>query len=124
MPRRKVHEPERLGKQSPPQTPEEQENLMIGLAMQQAEDMLREGRAPTGVLVHFLTLATEREKAAIKKLEADAEMSVAKAGYVRMQQKHEQDYQAVVDAFHGYGGNTGVLNNREKEIDYNEDYPQ
>lgn len=95
---------------------------MIGLSMQQAEQMLREGRAPTGVVMHFLRLATQREQAAVKKLNADAEMSVAKADYVRMQQQHEQDYNAVVEAFRSYGGNTGVLNSLDNSDDLMNDY--
>lgn len=118
MPRRSTKEPERVGKQAPPRTPEEQENLMIGLSMQQAERMLREGHAPTGVVMHFLRLATEKEKSQVRKLNAEAEMAVAKSDYVKMQQKHEQDYQNVVDAFRGYGGNSGVLNSTELNEQY------
>ena len=92
---------------------------MISLAMQQAEEMLRSGNAPTGVVMHFLKQATEKERAQTRKLNADADMATAKADYVKTQQKHEQDYQEVVNAFCGYGGNIGVLNGAEdKEGDY------
>lgn len=130
MRKRNTNEPERIGKQAPPRTPEEQENIMIGLAMQQAERMLREGNAPVGVVTHFLHLATERERAQVEKVKAEAEMAIAKADYVRMQQKHEQDYQNVVDAFRGYGGNTGVLNSTERnevydfDVDFDDRYKQ
>lgn len=100
---------------APPRTLTEQENLMISLSMKQAEDMLREGRAPAAVVVHFLKLATESTKAQNRKLNADAEMATAKAEYVRMQQKHEQDYNRVVEAFKGYGGNSGVLNGHDED---------
>ena len=35
---------------------------MIALAVDQAEKMLREGTAPTQVVLHYLKLATTREK--------------------------------------------------------------
>lgn len=108
---------QRRGKQAPPRTPEEQENLLISLAMTQAEEMLRSGEAPTGVVVHFLKLATEQERAKTRKLNADADMASAKSDYIQMQQKHEQDYQEVVAAFRGYGGNAGVLNSNGSEDD-------
>ena len=122
MSRRSTNEPKRYGKQAPARTPEEQENLMIGLSMQQAEQMLREGRAPTGVVMHFLRLATAKENAQVRKLNAEADMAAARSDYVKMQQQHEQDYNAVVEAFHCYGGNSGVLNASDRNEDYDLDY--
>ena len=122
MPRRTSDEPRRRGKQAPPRTPEEQENIMISLSMQQAEEMLRAGNAPPGVVMHFLRLATDKERAQTRKLNADAEVASAKADYVRTQQKHEQDYNEVLNAFRGYGGNTGVLNQAERQDDAYYDY--
>lgn len=120
MSKKDINEPKRRGKHAPARTPEEQENIMISLAMQQAEEMLRSGNAPTGVVMHFLKQATEKERAQTRKLNADADMATAKADYVKTQQKHEQDYQEVINAFRGYGGNMGVLNgseNDEEQID-------
>ena len=122
MPKKGTHEPIRRGKQAPARTPEEQENVMIGLSMQQAEQMLREGRAPVGVIMHFLKLATQREDAQVRKLNAEAEMAAARSDYLKIQQQHEQDYEAVVNAFRGYGGNTGVLNDSDKNVDYDGGY--
>lgn len=122
MPRGSSKQSESRRNLAPPQTPEEQEQQLISLAMNQAREMLLTGNAPTGVVMHFLRLATEKERAQTRKLNADAEMAVAKSDYVRMQQKHEQDYQEVVTAFKGYGGNTGVLNSSEKEEIDNPDY--
>lgn len=120
MPRRSTNEPKRRGKQAPPRTPEEQENLMISLSMQQAEELLRTGKAPTGVVMHFLKLATEKERAQTRKLNADAEMAIAKSEYVKTQQRHEQDYQEVLNAMRGYGINSGVMNDTELHEDYND----
>lgn len=120
MARKRTQSDERVGKQAPPETVEEYEKLLMGLAMRQAEQQLREGRAPVAVVTHYLKLATEAEKAKVRKLEADANMSVAKADYIATQRQHEQDYQSVVNAFKGYGGNSGVLNNSDDNEVYDD----
>ena len=59
-------------KPTPPAlTREGRENQLIDLAIDQAEKELREGTASSQVLVHYLKLASTREKREKEKMEAE-----------------------------------------------------
>lgn len=104
----------------PVRTQEAQENLMINLAMKQAEDMLREGRAPSQVVVHFLKLATEKTKFENEKLKADAELSKAKSELVQTQKEADEKYEEVINALKSYGLGSGVLTDDHSTQEYYE----
>lgn len=57
---------------------EERENQMISLAVERAEKQIRDGTASSQVLVHYLKLATTREKLEQEKLRQENEMLKAK----------------------------------------------
>lgn len=59
-------------------TPEEQENLMISLAVDLAQRQLEEGTASTAVVTHFLRLATTREQLEKQRLEEENKLLRAK----------------------------------------------
>ena len=101
-------------KTAPVRTPEAQEQLMINLSMKQAEQMLRDGRAPAQIVVHFLKLATEKAKYENEKLKAETEMAISKSDLMKSQQHSEELYAKAIEAFKSYGG----VSSYEEEDDY------
>lgn len=105
-------------KQSPPRTPEAQEQRMINLSMKQAEQMLMEGRAPSQIVVHFLKLATEKAKLENEKLKAETEMSRSKSEVMQSQKHSEELYERAIRAFKSYGGDSMNSSLPDDEEDY------
>lgn len=93
-----------LKRKPPAQTPEAQEQRMINLAMEQAEQMLMEKRAPAPVVVHFLKLATEKYKNETEKIRAEASLSASKSEILMSQKHTEELYEKAIQAFKGYSG--------------------
>ena len=105
---------------SPAKTPEDQEQRMINLTMRQTEQMLKEGRAPAPVLVHFLRLATEKTKLENKKLESDMKLAEAKIKVMESQKHSDELYEKALAAFKSYGGGSfgGPPDSYDNEGDY------
>lgn len=104
---------------APAKTPEDQEQRMINLTMKQTEQMLREGRAPAPVLVHFLRLATEKTKLENEKLTAETKKALAQVGQIEQQKHSDELYEKALAAFKSYGGGTfGVTEVYGEEDDY------
>lgn len=108
-------------KSSPPRTPEAQEQLMINLSMKQAEEMLRSGRAPAQIVVHFLKLATEKTKYENLKLKADTELAKSKAEVLASQKHSDELYEKAIAAFKSYGGASQATYEDDGDGDYYDD---
>ena len=63
----------------PALTPEARENQLISLAVDLAEQQLRDGTASSQVITHYLKLGTEREKLERERLREDINVLKAKA---------------------------------------------
>ena len=68
--RKKSEDPE-FPKRPPARTPEARQNEMVALAFDQAELMLREGKAPAPIVVHYLKLGTETSKLEVERLRSE-----------------------------------------------------
>lgn len=75
---------------------------MVALAVEQAEKMLREGNAPTQVVLHYLKLGATREKLEQELLEMQKELAAAKIESLKAQQGREELYQEAMKAFMSY----------------------
>nr|DAT78520.1 MAG TPA: hypothetical protein [Caudoviricetes sp.] len=92
-------------KGSPPAlTVEGRENQLISLAVDQAEKQLREGTASSQVLVHYLKLASTREKREKEKMEAEIELLRAKEIAARAEVERGELYRKAVEAMRRYQG--------------------
>lgn len=92
-------------KGSPPAfTREGRENQLIDLAIDQAEKQLREGTASSQVLVHYLKLATTREKMEKEKMEAEINLLRAKESAARAEVERGELYRKAVEAMRQYQG--------------------
>lgn len=84
--------------------PDARENQMIALAVDQAERLLREGRAPSQIIVHYLKLATSKERLEKEKLENENKVLRAKAEAIESTKRSEEFYAEALKAFKTYAG--------------------
>lgn len=97
----KVREKRRV---PPARTPEQREEQLINLAMDNAERLLVDGNAPSQVITHFLKLADSKYKAEIEKLKSDTALSDAKLESLKIQQRTDEKYEEALNAFRIYTG--------------------
>lgn len=88
----------------PPITREARENLMMDLAIDQAEKQLREGTASSQVLVHYLKLASTREKREKEKMDAEIELLRAKRDAAAAEACSGEFYERAIRAMRKYQG--------------------
>lgn len=87
-------------------TPEARENQMIYLATNLAEKQLREGTASSQVIVHYLKLATQKEKLEQEKLALEKELLAARTKEIESQARSEELYEKAISAMKKYTGAT------------------
>lgn len=75
---------------------------MIALAVEQAERMLREGNAPTQVVLHYLKLGASREKMEQELLKKQLELADAKIESLQAAKDRNEMYKAAMEAFMSY----------------------
>lgn len=91
-------------KQRPPMTPEARENMMIDLAIDQAEKQLIEGTASSQVIVHYLKLASTNKRLELEKMKAEIELLNAKREAAIAEAKSDEKYEAAIRAMGLYRG--------------------
>lgn len=91
----------------PALTPEARENQMINLAVDLAEQQLRDGTASSQVLTHYLKLATAKERIEREILEKQKELITAKTEALKSAKKVEELYGAAIEAMRKYSGHGG-----------------
>lgn len=91
--------------QMPAMTPEAREKQMIALAMAQAEQELREGRASSQVVTHFLKLGTVKEQLELEKIEKENRLLEAKSKALESASRSEELFEQAIKAFGIYSGN-------------------
>lgn len=85
-------------------TPEGRENQLINAAVDLAEKQIKDGTASSAVIVHYLKLATAREKASHAKILADIELSNSKIDMMDAQKKATATAQDAINAILKYSG--------------------
>lgn len=88
----------------PPMTTEARENQLISLAMDLAEQQLRDGTASAQVIAHYLRLGTQKDKLEREMLEAKNELLNAKTEAIKAAERSEALYAEAIKAFRTYGG--------------------
>ncbi len=88
----------------PASTPEGRENQLINLAVEVAEEQLRNRTASSQVITHFLKLATERESLEREKLRREVEVLQAKVAQLASAKKVEELYELALAAMRRYSG--------------------
>lgn len=91
----------------PPLTPEARENQMIALAMDAAEEQLRNGTASSQVITHFLKLGSSKERMEKEILSEQKDLIKAKVKSYNSAEKIEKMYEEAMAAMRNYSGNGG-----------------
>lgn len=90
----------------PALSPEARENQMISLAVNSAEEQLRNGTASSQIICHYLKLASTREQLEKEKLERENELLRAKTESIQSAKRVEQLYSKALSAMKNYSGHT------------------
>ena len=88
----------------PALNPDVRENQLISAAVNLAEKQLLDGSASSQIVVHYLKLATTREKLEREKLERENELLRAKTEALQSTQRLEELYANALDAMKRYSG--------------------
>ena len=88
----------------PALSPEAKENQMISLAMDCAEQQLRDGTASSQVITHFLKLGTAKYQYEIEKLKSENKLLEAKSEAIESGKKIEELYANAIKVMQIYKG--------------------
>lgn len=91
-------------KMRPALTPEARENQMISLAVDLAEQQLRDGTASSQVITHFLKLGTTKAELEKEKLRNENEVLKAKARTIESAEETKVLYENALKAMRNYAG--------------------
>lgn len=91
-------------KSRPALSQEAKENYLIGLAMDLAEQHLRDGTATSQEICHFLKLGTLRERKELEILDRQKSLIEAKTENYQTAKHIEELYTEAIDAMRRYSG--------------------
>lgn len=91
-------------KMRPALTPEARENQMISLAVDLAEQQLRNGTASSQVITHFLKLGTTVAQLEKEKLEQENKLLQARTEALESAKRVEELYENAIKAMKKYSG--------------------
>ena len=89
---------------SKPKTEEAREKRMIALAVNLAEEQLRNGTASSQIISHYLRLGTKKEHLEIEIKEKEKDLIVAKTEAIKSAKRVEELYANALSAFRSYNG--------------------
>lgn len=91
-------------KMRPALTPEARENQLIALAVDLAEEQLRNGTASSQVITHYLKLGSSREKLEKENIALDNELKKVKTEAVASSKDVKELYEQAMASFRKYSG--------------------
>jgi hypothetical protein len=91
-------------RRKPATTPEARENEMVSLAVDLAEEQIRNGTASSQVITHFLKLGSTRERLEQQRLEHENELTKVKIDAIESQKRVEELYLEALSAMRSYAG--------------------
>lgn len=95
------------GKMRTALSPEARENQLISLAVDLAEQQLRDGTASSQVITHYLKLGSTKEKIEKEILEKQKELIEAKTKNINSSSEAKELYANALAAFRRYSGTRG-----------------
>lgn len=98
----------------PASTPEGRENQLVALAVDLAEQQLRDGTASSQVMTHFLKLGTAKAELEREKLKNENLLLKAKTEALESSKNMEAMYREAITAMQRYSGN-GVVDEYDDE---------
>lgn len=112
-PATKVEKPPK--KRAPARTPEARESQMISMAMDLAEQQLRDGTASSQVITHFLKLGASKEKLEKEIMAEQKKLLEAKTESLQSARRVEELYADAMQAMKRYGGYSGAVEDGETD---------
>lgn len=100
----KTNNQDKTIEQSPASTIEGRENQLIALAVDEAERLLRERKASSQIITHYLNLATVKAHKELEMLELQKELVKAKTENIRADKEREEMYLKAIAAMKDYSG--------------------
>ena len=94
----------REGKSHPALTPEQRESQLISLAMDRAEQQLRDGTASSQVITHFLKLGCTKYELELEKCKR--ELLTAKTSAIESAENMDKLYADAIKAMQKYRGDS------------------
>lgn len=101
--RRETNEPKKPRRRQAT-TPEARENQLISLAVDVAEQQMRQGTVSSQVLSHYLKLGSTRERIEQEKLMREVQLMEKKADTMDSAKKIEDLYEGAIRAMRSYSG--------------------
>ena len=92
----------------PAGTEEARENQMIALAVNLAEQQLRDGTASSQVITHFLKLGSTKERMEKEMMQEQIKLLTAKTEALKSAKHIEELYADAMAAFRGYSGQNEI----------------
>lgn len=89
-------------------TPEARENQMIALAVDLAEEKLRNGTASSQLICHYLNLATKKYQTENEILEKKKDLMIAQREALESSKAVEAMYAQAIEAMRIYSGNGSI----------------
>lgn len=97
-------------------SPEARENRLISMAMDLAEERMRNGTATAQEVCHFLKLGSEKSRVEVEKLELEKKLVEAKTENIKAQKEMTTMFNNAISAMKKYSGNFD-----EDDEDYDDD---
>lgn len=94
----------KVKKTRPALTAEGREKQMIALAVDCAEDQLKNGTASSQLIVHYLRLGSEKNRLEMEKLKEENKLLKAKTEAIKSIKSQEELYAAAIKAMRRYSG--------------------
>lgn len=105
----KTSQPNQIrGPLRPADTPEERQGQLIALAMDVAEQQMRNGTASSQVITHFLKVGSLKEQLELEKLKRENRLLEAKSDALESAARVEQLYADAIQSFGIYHGDIPV----------------
>ena len=105
--RKEATSPTKGRRMRPGLTPEARNSQLMSMATDLAEQKLRDGTAPTQIIVHYLRMATEKDKLEREILRKQEELMEAKRQNLQSQKRYEDLVSNALEAMRRYSGNSG-----------------
>ena len=101
---KKVESSNKLSKMRPALTPEAREGQLVSLAVDLAEQQLRDGTASSQVITHYLKLGSMREKLERERLQEEINLQKAKTRAYDSTEEIKELYAEALKAMRNYSG--------------------
>ena len=105
-------------------TPEGRENRLISMALDLAEERLRNGTATAQEVVHFLKLGSEKSRVEVEKLELEKKLVEAKTENLKAQRDMATMFNDAMAAMKRYRGEEDDIDDYDDEDVYRADHIQ